>query len=111
MDQASGMFRKSTKTGNVLSAIESQGFRIRRASAPGFLKLLPHPSGDELQCLNDTSSPKSALKRTKGKPESFAVTGKTGKPGVAETDLVSNYAAGSKPPNRSEPGTMIRNPD
>jgi DNA-binding protein HU-beta len=34
-DFTSAMFSRSTKTGNVLSAIESQGFRLRRASAPG----------------------------------------------------------------------------
>ena len=83
------MFSKSTKTGNVLSAIESQGFRIRRTSVPGYLKLMPDPPGNKQQRLNDTSSPKSALKRAKGQPEGFAVTGKTRKPWVAETDLVS----------------------
>jgi hypothetical protein len=62
-DPASRMFRKSTKTGNVLSAIESQGFRIRRASAPGSLKLMPPPPGVAQQSLKDTSSRKSALKR------------------------------------------------
>jgi hypothetical protein len=29
---------------------------------------LPYPSGNEQQGLNDTSSPKSALKRAKGQP-------------------------------------------
>jgi hypothetical protein len=65
------MFRRSTKTGNVLSAIESQGFRLRRASAPGYLKLMPTPPGDELMCLNDTSSRKS--RRKKGQKDSRKV--------------------------------------
>jgi hypothetical protein len=50
------MFSKSTKTGNVLSEIESQGFRLRRASAPDYLRLLQYPSGNMYQRLNDTSS-------------------------------------------------------
>jgi hypothetical protein len=74
------MFRKSTKTGNVLSAIESQGFRKRRTPVPGDLKLMPHPSGNEQQCLNDTSSRKFRFGGKKGQPEGSAVTGKTGKP-------------------------------
>jgi hypothetical protein len=48
-DLASAMFRRSTKTGNVLSAIKSQGFRKRKASAPGYLKLMPDPSGKGYQ--------------------------------------------------------------
>jgi hypothetical protein len=63
------------------------------------LKLLPYPSGNEQQGLNDTSSPKSALKRAKGQPEGFAVTGKTRKPWVAETGLVSDEAAGQNNSN------------
>jgi hypothetical protein len=55
--------------------------------------MMPDLSGTVHQSLNDTSSPKSALKRTNGQPEGSAVTGKTGKPGVAETDLVSEDAA------------------
>ncbi len=78
------MFRKSTKTGNVLSAIESQGHRKRRTSVPGDLKLMQHPSGNEQQCLNDTSSPKFRSGGTKGQPEGSAVTGKTGKPRATE---------------------------
>jgi hypothetical protein len=46
-------------------------------SAPGYLKLMPDPPGNAYQSLNDTSSRKSALKRTKGQPEGSAVTGKT----------------------------------
>jgi hypothetical protein len=93
------MFSKSTKTGNVLSAIESEGFRLRRASAPGYLELMPHPSGNEQQSLKDTSSRKSALKRTKGQPEGHVVTGKTRKPWVAEMGLVSSEAAGQNNSN------------
>ncbi len=78
------MFRKSTKTGNVLSAIESQGFRTRRTSVPGNLKLMPHPSGNEQRCLNDTSSRKFRFGGTKGQPEGSAVTGKIGKPRAVE---------------------------
>jgi len=93
------MFRKSTKTGNVLSAIESQGFRLRRASAPGYLKLMPGPSGTVQQRLKDTSSRKSALKRTKGQPEGSAVTGKIRRPWVAEKGLVSSDTAGQNNSN------------
>jgi hypothetical protein len=99
MDQASTMFRKSTKTGNVLSAIESQGLRVRRTSVPGYLKLLPFPPGNEQWSLNDTSSRKSALKRTKGQPEGSAVTGRARKPWVAEMGLVSREAAGQNNSN------------
>ena len=66
---ASGMFSKSPKNGNVLSEIESQGNRIRRASAPGYLKLMQYPSGNMYQRLNDTSSRNraSAWERTAGR--------------------------------------------
>jgi hypothetical protein len=60
---------------------------------------MPDPPGTVHQSLNDTSSPKSALKRTNGQPEGFTVTGKAGKPGVAETDLVSDDAAGQNNSN------------
>jgi hypothetical protein len=68
-DLASGMFSKSPKNGNVLSEIESQGYRIRRASAPGYLKLIQYPSGNKYQRLNDTSSPNPGLpgERTAGR--------------------------------------------
>jgi len=46
------------------------------------------------QGLKDTSSRKFRFGGIKGKPEGSAVTGKTVKPGVAETDLVSEEAAG-----------------
>jgi hypothetical protein len=63
------MFRKSPKNGNVLSEIESQGYRIRRASAPGYLKLMQYPPGNMYQRLKDTSSPNraSAWERTAGR--------------------------------------------
>jgi len=93
------MFRKSTKTGNVLSAIESQGYRLRRASATGYLKLLPDPSGKGHQRLNDTSSRKTCLGRKNGQPDGSAVTGKAGKLWVAETDLVSAETAGQNNSN------------
>jgi hypothetical protein len=83
-DLVSRMSGRSAKTRNVLSMIESQGFRILRASAPGKLKLMPSPPGNAHQRLKDTSSRKSASKRTKGQPEGSAVTGKTRKPWVAE---------------------------
>jgi hypothetical protein len=60
---------------------------------------MPYPSGNEHQRLKDTSSRKSALKRTKGQPEGSAVTGKTRKPWVAEEDLVSDEAAGQNNSN------------
>ena len=81
------MSGRSPKTGNVLSTIESQGFRIQRAPATSKLKLMPAPPGNVYQRLKDASSPKSASKRTKGQPEGSAVTGKTRKPRVAENDL------------------------
>ena len=74
--------------------IESQGFRLIKASAQNYLKLMPDPSGDAHQRLNDASSRKSALKRIKGQPEGFVVTGKAGKPWAAETGLVPADAAG-----------------
>ena len=98
-DFASGMFSRSTKTGNVLSMIESQGFSKWRASAPGSLKLIQYPSGNKYQRLNDTSSRKSVSKRTKGQPEGSAVTGKTRKPGVTEMGLVPNDVTGQNNSN------------
>ena len=93
------MFNRSAKTGNVLSMIESQGFRISRVSAPGYLKLRLFPSGNWQQRLNDTSSRKSASKRAKGQLESFAVTSIIGKPGVAKANLVLVIAAGQNNSN------------
>jgi hypothetical protein len=60
---------------------------------------MPDPQGNAQQGLKDTSSRKSALKRTKGQPESFAVTGETRKPGVVETGLVSEDTAGQNNSN------------
>jgi hypothetical protein len=84
---------RSAKTGNVLSTIESQGFRIPKAPAHSKLKLMPSPPGNAQQRLKDASSQKSASKRTKGQPEGSAVTGKTRKLRVAEYGHVSDYAA------------------
>jgi hypothetical protein len=94
------MFSRSPKIGNVLSETESQGFRKGKASARNNLKLMPYPSGNEHQRLNDASSRKSALKRTKGQPEGSAVTSKTGRPRVAGTDRKTCNAAGQ---NNSSP--------
>jgi len=55
---------------------------------------MPDPQGNVHQRLKDTSSRKSALKRTKGQPEGSVVTDKTRKPWVAEKDLVSDDATG-----------------
>ncbi len=74
------MFRKSAKTGNVLSMNESQGFRTGKTSVMNNLKLMHYPPGNMQQRLNDASSPKFCFGRTKGQPEGFAVTGLTGKP-------------------------------
>ncbi|HEY5469292.1 MAG TPA: hypothetical protein VIK07_02090 [Bacteroidales bacterium] len=60
---------------------------------------MPYPSGNRQQRLKDTSSRKSRLGGTKGQPEGIAVTGKTRKPGVAETGLVSKEAAGQNNSN------------
>jgi hypothetical protein len=49
--------------------------------------MIPYPPGNDNQSLNDTSSRKSPLKRTKGQPEGSAVTGKTGKPKAAVKDF------------------------
>jgi len=105
----SEMFGTSTETGNVLSEIESQGFRIQRASATGNLKLKRYPSGNALQRLNDTSSTKSALKRAKGQPEGSAVTGKTWKPWVAKWDLVSSDAADQNNSNLTSLTALVVN--
>jgi hypothetical protein len=51
------------------------------------------------QRLNDTSSPKSVSKRTKGQPEGCAVTGKTRKPGVTEMGLVPDDVTGQNNSN------------
>jgi hypothetical protein len=80
------MFGKSTKLGNVLSAIESQGFRRKRASVPDFLKLIQilreMISGPEGHFVPEIP-PQDGKK---GQPEGNAVTGNTGKPWVAGTD-------------------------
>jgi len=60
---------------------------------------MPDPPGNAQQSLKDTSSRKSALKRTKGQPEGSAVTGKTRKPWVAETGLVFADVAGQNNSN------------
>jgi len=60
---------------------------------------MPDPPGNAHQSLNDASSRKSALKRTKGQPEGYAVTGKTRKLWVAEMGLVSDDAAGQNNSN------------
>jgi hypothetical protein len=60
---------------------------------------MPDPPGNVHQCLKDTSSRKSALKRTKGQPEGSVVTDKTRKPWVAEKDLVSDDATGQNNSN------------
>ena len=59
------------------------------------------------QRLNDTSSPKSVSKRTKGQPEGSAVTGKARKPGVAETGLVSDDAAGQNNSNLASSTALV----
>ena len=60
------------------------GLQRKRASAPDYLKLTAISSGKWHQSLKDTSSRKSASKRTKGQLEGSALTGKTGKPWVAK---------------------------
>jgi hypothetical protein len=62
--------RKIDETGNVLSEIESQGFREQRASAPkGTENEDDSREGDNIICLNDASSrnPVSAGERTAGR--------------------------------------------
>ena len=93
------MSGRSLKTGNVLSTVESQGFRIQRAPATSKLKLIPSPPGNVHQRLKDASSRKSASKRTKGQLEGFSVIGKTGKLRVAERNLVFRNAAGQNNSN------------
>jgi hypothetical protein len=61
---------------------------------------MQYPSGNMQRCLKDTSSRKILLRQEKkGQPEGIAVTGKTGKPGVAEIDLVSKEATGQNNSN------------
>jgi hypothetical protein len=83
------MFGRSMKTGNVLSEIESQGFREQRASAPkGTENDDDSREGDKTICLKDTSSRKSRRKvGTKGQPEGSAVTGIAGRLWVAGIPL------------------------
>jgi hypothetical protein len=83
------VFGRSTKTGNVLSEIESQGFREQRASAPkGTENEDDSRKGDNLICLNDTSSRKSRRKAgKKGQPDGDTVTGITGRLRVAGIPL------------------------
>lgn len=81
--------QKIEETGNVLSEIESQGFREQRASAlKGTENEGDSRKGDCIICLKDTSSRKSRRKAgKKGQPEGGAVTGITGRPGVAGKPL------------------------
>jgi hypothetical protein len=67
------------------------------------------PSGNMRQRLKDTSSRKSALKRTKGQPEGSAVTGKTRKSGVAKKGLVLYDAAGQNNSNLPSLTTLVEN--
>jgi hypothetical protein len=60
---------------------------------------MPYPSGNEQKSLKDTSSWKSALKRAKGKPEGFTVTGETRKPGVVKYGFRTQFAAGQNNSN------------
>ena len=53
--------------------------------------------------------PESRLRREKGQPEGSAVTGKTGKPWVAETDLVSAEAAGQNNSNLTSLAASVAN--
>ena len=59
------------------------------------------------QRLNDTSSPKSVSKRTKGQPEGSAVTGKTRKPGVTEMGLVPNDVTGQNNSNLASSTALV----
>ena len=70
---------------------------------------MPDLQGNAHQSLNDTSSRKSALKRTKGQPEGFVVTGKTGKPGVVEKGLVSIEATGQNNSNLTSLTALVVN--
>jgi hypothetical protein len=81
--------QKIDETGNVLSEIESQGFREQRASAPkGTENEVDFRKGDNNICLKDTSSRKSRRKAgKKGQPDGSTVTGITGRPGVARIPL------------------------
>jgi hypothetical protein len=91
-DPASRISGRSAKTRNVLSMIESQGFRIQRASAPGYLKLMPSPSGNAHRRLKDTSSrnPDSSGERTAGR---FCCNRHYPIAVGCRTGLVSKYAA------------------
>ena len=68
-----------------------------------------YPSGNRYQRLNDTSSRKSALKRTNGQPKGSVVTGKTRKLGAEETGLVSDDTAGQNNSNLASLTTSVVN--
>jgi hypothetical protein len=87
--------QKIEETGNVLSEIESQGFREQRASAPkGTENERDTRKGDDIISLKDTSSRKSRRKAgKKGLPEVCDVTGITGRPGVAGKPLRRNESS------------------
>jgi len=95
------MLSKSKKTGNVLSTIESQGFRNWRASAPDELKPEHYPSGNCNGAWR-TFRPGNFCRETgkNGQPEGYAVTGTTQTPWVAGTDRKTWNAAGQ---NNSNP--------
>jgi hypothetical protein len=57
------------------------------------------PFGIYYQSLNDASSRKSALKRTKGQPEGSVVKGRTRKLWAAKKNLVFIEAAGQNNSN------------
>jgi hypothetical protein len=70
---------------------------------------MPYPPGNVHQCLKDTSSRKSALKRTKGQPKGSVVTDKTQRPWVAEKDLASDEATGQNNSNLTSLTALAEN--
>jgi hypothetical protein len=56
-----------------------------------------------------TLHPGIPLRREKGKPEGYTVTGKTRKPGVAEKSLVLNDAAGQNNSNLTSLTALVVN--
>jgi hypothetical protein len=89
------------KTGNDLSEIGSHDNRRQEAHADGQMEPMPHPSGTSTG-VGMTLRPGTTLRRGKGQPEGSAVTGKTGKPGAAGTDLVSAKTAGHNNSNLTQ---------
>ena len=86
--------RQIDETGNVLSTIQSQGIRRKRASARNFLSWSGSFGKRHQQPEGHFVPEVRSQERTKGQPEGHAVTGITRKPWVEYPGLVSGNSAG-----------------